>query len=126
RPPRTWRSNRVLMGVWMLQPVDAPIYVAGDAPARPAMERWIPDGACRGARSAPRHAAARSGAREHQGGVGAAEAETVRHHGVEPRLAAGANDREALGPRVELVDVCGAGDEAVAHHQQAVDRLVHA
>ena len=42
------------------------------------------------------------------------------------RLAAFAQDRETFGARIELLDVGRAGHEAVAHHQQAVDRLVHA
>src|SRR5690606_32533650 len=36
-----------------------------------------------------------------------------------------AQDRQVGDLRVQLVDVGGAGDEVVFHHQQAIDRLVH-
>ncbi|MPL82870.1 hypothetical protein SDC9_28819 [bioreactor metagenome] len=63
----------------------------------------------------------------HQSRIGAAEAEAVRQHRVELHVLAqrGGN---LLGPdrRVKLGDVGRGGDEAALHHQEAIDRLVHA
>src|SRR5688572_16150221 len=63
---------------------------------------------------------------EHQRGVGAAEAEAVRHHRRTDLITTLAHDRESLCARIDGVDVGRAGNEAVLHHQQAVDSLVHA
>src|SRR3990167_1173894 len=64
---------------------------------------------------------------EHQGGVGATEAEAVAHHGVELGVLNGAElDRQVGDFRVDFVDVDRAGDEIAFHHQHAVDRFLYA
>src|SRR5690606_15453021 len=64
---------------------------------------------------------------EHQGGVGAAEAEAVAHHCVEFGVFHGGElDRHVGHFRVEFVDIGRAGDEVAFHHQHAVDRFLHA
>src|SRR3546814_1251663 len=61
-----------------------------------------------------------------EAGVGATEPETVGHHAVELNvLFHRADDRHALGLGIEVLDVGGGGDEAVVHHQQGIDGLVH-
>src|SRR5688572_10638806 len=57
---------------------------------------------------------------EHQAGVGAAEAEAVRHDGRKAGLAARAQDRKGFRARIEFVDIGRAGHEAALHHEQAV------
>src|SRR3546814_8553279 len=51
---------------------------------------------------------------------------SVGHHRAQRRLGGLAQDRETFGARVELTDVGRAGHETALHHQQAVDRLLHA
>src|SRR3990167_2685551 len=64
---------------------------------------------------------------EYQGGVGAAEAETVAHHGVDLGILDGAAlDRQIGDFRVDFVDVDRAGNEVAFHHQHAIDRFLHA
>ena len=73
-----------------------------------------------------RHAHASMPAQE-QRGVGAAEAEAVGHHRVEPGVVHPLR-RDLAGPElgIERLDVDRGRDEVVAQHQQAVDRLLRA
>src|ERR1700733_11100339 len=64
---------------------------------------------------------------EYQRGIGAAEAETVRHGRPDLRVVdALAHDVGVGDGGTDLLDIGALGDEAVAHHQKRVDRLVHA
>mmetsp|Transcript_18512 Transcript_18512/g.59481 ORF Transcript_18512/g.59481 Transcript_18512/m.59481 type:complete len:228 (+) Transcript_18512:185-868(+) len=58
--------------------------------------------------------------------VGAAEAERVRHDALHRHLLAFPQYVHALRLGDELFDVGRLGEEAIAHHEQRVDRLVHA
>src|SRR5688500_7408453 len=64
---------------------------------------------------------------EYQRGVGAAEAERVREDMPDLRVVlAGSHDRHVRERRVELFDVGAFADEAIVHHQERVDRFLHA
>ena len=64
---------------------------------------------------------------EHQRGVGAAEAEAVGERDADiDVVTALAEDRHVGEGRVEVVDVGALAEEAVLHHQDAVDRFLDA
>src|SRR3954463_13815024 len=64
---------------------------------------------------------------EHQRGIGATETKGIRKHRSELRIVhAFANDRHVREYRIELVDVGAFADEAILHHQQRIDRFLHA
>src|ERR1700749_2358088 len=63
---------------------------------------------------------------ENQAGIGAAEAEAVRQGGVDRRIVdALAYDVGAFHRGIELLDIGAFADEAVLHHQQRINRLMH-
>src|SRR5262249_22086013 len=64
---------------------------------------------------------------EHDAGVGPAEAERVRQHRVELHIVAPlAHDRNIVEGGIEVLDIGALADEAVVHHQQRIDRFLHA
>src|SRR6185436_7518572 len=64
---------------------------------------------------------------EHDGCIGAAETERVRQHAIELHVVAAlAQDRDVREGGVEGLDVGALANEAVLHHQQRIDRLLHA
>src|SRR5262249_17448820 len=64
---------------------------------------------------------------ENECGVGADETEAVRHHAVNVDVIhALAHDGHVGNGGIEGLDIGGFADETVVHHQQRVDRLVHA
>src|SRR5215207_9254229 len=64
---------------------------------------------------------------EHQRSVGAAEAERVREDMPDLHVVlAGSHDRHVGERRIELFDVGAFADEAIVHHQERVDRFLHA
>src|ERR671912_1096209 len=65
-------------------------------------------------------------AAEDEGGVRAAEAEGIRQDRIDPGVVdALAHDVHVGEGRVDLLDMSALADEAVVHHQQRVDRLLH-
>src|SRR5579871_3656859 len=60
-------------------------------------------------------------AAHHQTAVGAAESKAVGHHRLQRPVQAPAHDRQVFEGRVELIDMGALGDEALLHHQEAVD-----
>src|SRR5687768_5247667 len=66
-------------------------------------------------------------AREQQAGVGAAETEAVRHHGLQAGIVdALARHRIIADAGIDILDVGRGRDEIFLQHQQRVDRLVRA
>src|SRR5215475_13077441 len=64
---------------------------------------------------------------EHNRGVGAAEPERIRQHAAELHVVAPlAQDRHVGESRIERLDMGAFAEEAVVHHEQAVDRLLRA
>src|SRR5262249_54261556 len=64
---------------------------------------------------------------QHQGRIGAAEAEAVRHDTVKVgHILPGAHDRDIGELGIELLDVGALADETVVHHEQGEDRLLYA
>ena len=64
---------------------------------------------------------------KYYGGIGAAETEAVRKHGVElclTRLIS--HDVKAGTMLVKLVNIDGGGNEAVLHHEQGENKLIDA
>src|SRR5215475_5788112 len=63
---------------------------------------------------------------ENEGGIGATKAETVRHHTVKiDVILAPTRDRHIGEGGVQFIDVGAFADEAIVHHQQSVNRLLH-
>jgi hypothetical protein len=58
-----------------------------------------------------------SAALKHQRGVGAAEAETVGHDGVNPAPFGRPKNRVLRASTVKFVDIGGTRDESIAHHE---------
>ena len=58
---------------------------------------------------------------KHQRGIGATEAEAVGHDRIQRLFQGLSHQGQALGRRVRPVEVGRGGDEAVLHHQQAMD-----
>src|SRR4051794_37570382 len=59
---------------------------------------------------------------EYEGGVGSPESEAVRDHHIKPGIVpALAHDRDIGEFGVELLDIGALADEAVLHHQKAID-----
>ena len=55
---------------------------------------------------------------ENQRGVSAAKAETIRHNGIQRHvLLKAADDRNACGQWIQVVDVGGSAEEFFLHHQ---------
>src|SRR5437764_13991309 len=64
---------------------------------------------------------------EHQRGIGPTETKRIRKHRSELRIVHSfADDRHVREYRIELADVGAFADEAILHHQQRIDRFLHA
>src|SRR5262249_56431299 len=64
---------------------------------------------------------------EHQCGVSSAETEAVRHHCVNGHvILTFTRDRHVGNRRIDGLDIGGFANEAVVHHEQRIDRLMHA